>query len=104
MLLAVGVLWWFLRDVRATALIATAIPISLLTTFIVLELTGRSLNVISLAGLAAGERIAGLGAVARVGVVAHGVVGSVEAGVETRVAAVGGARDTVVARRRPAGS
>ena len=51
-LLAVGVLWWFLRDVRATALIATAIPISLLTTFVVLQITGRTLNVISLAGLA----------------------------------------------------
>jgi multidrug efflux pump subunit AcrB len=51
-LLAVGVLWWFLRDMRATLLIATAIPISLLSTFIVLQLTGRSLNVISLAGLA----------------------------------------------------
>ncbi|MDX1381171.1 MAG: efflux RND transporter permease subunit, partial [Xanthomonadales bacterium] len=31
---------------------ATAIPISLLATFVVLQLTGRSLNVISLAGLA----------------------------------------------------
>jgi multidrug efflux pump subunit AcrB len=51
-LLAVGVLWWFLRDTRATLLIAMAIPVSLLTTFIVLQLTGRSLNVISLAGLA----------------------------------------------------
>jgi len=51
-LLAVGVLWLFLRDTRATVLIATAIPISLLSTFIVLGLTGRSLNVISLAGLA----------------------------------------------------
>ena len=51
-LLAVGVLWLFLRDGRATLLIASAIPISLLSTFIVLGLTGRSLNVISLAGLA----------------------------------------------------
>jgi len=51
-LLAVGILWLFLRDVRATLLIAIAIPVSLLTTFIVLRLTGRSLNVISLAGLA----------------------------------------------------
>ncbi|HZH44303.1 MAG TPA: efflux RND transporter permease subunit [Lysobacter sp.] len=51
-LLAIGCLWWFLRDVRATALIACAIPISLLATFIVLKLGGRSLNVISLAGLA----------------------------------------------------
>jgi multidrug efflux pump subunit AcrB len=51
-MLAIGVLWWFLRDSRGTLLIATAIPVSLLTTFIVLQLTGRSLNVISLAGLA----------------------------------------------------
>ncbi len=51
-LLSVGVLWWFLRDGRATLLIAISIPISLLTTFIVLQMTGRSLNVISLAGLA----------------------------------------------------
>ncbi|MDX1556501.1 MAG: efflux RND transporter permease subunit, partial [Xanthomonadales bacterium] len=51
-ILAIGVLWWFLRDTRGTLLIATAIPVSLLTTFVVLQLTGRSLNVISLAGLA----------------------------------------------------
>jgi len=51
-LLSVGVLWWFLRDRRGTLLIATSIPVSLLSTFIVLQLTGRSLNVISLAGLA----------------------------------------------------
>jgi multidrug efflux pump subunit AcrB len=51
-LLAIGILWWFLRQTRATLLVATAIPISVLTTFIVLNLAGRSLNVISLAGLA----------------------------------------------------
>jgi multidrug efflux pump subunit AcrB len=50
--LAIGVLWLFLRQWRATFLIALAIPVSLLTTFIVLNLAGRSLNVISLAGLA----------------------------------------------------
>ncbi len=52
MLLAIGVLWVFLRQLRATLLIGLAIPISLLTTFVVLSLTGRTLNVISLAGLA----------------------------------------------------
>ncbi|RCU50907.1 AcrB/AcrD/AcrF family protein [Corallincola holothuriorum] len=51
-LLAIGVLWWFMRQTRATLLVALAIPISLLSTFVVLKLTGRSLNVISLAGLA----------------------------------------------------
>ncbi len=52
MLFAITVLWLFLRQWRATLLIATAIPISLLATFIILNLTGRSMNVISLAGLA----------------------------------------------------
>lgn len=51
-ILSLSVLWFFIRRVRATLIIATAIPVSLLSTFIVLEITGRSLNVISLAGLA----------------------------------------------------
>jgi len=51
-ILALSILWFFVRRMRATLIIATAIPISLLSTFIVLEITGRSLNVISLAGLA----------------------------------------------------
>lgn len=50
-LLALTVLWFFIRRMRAMLIIATAIPISLLSTFIVLEITGRSLNVISLDGL-----------------------------------------------------
>ena len=51
-ILSLSVLWFFIRRARATLIIATAIPISLLTTFIVLSVLGRSLNVISLAGLA----------------------------------------------------
>ena len=51
-LLALGVLWLFLRQWRATLIIALAIPVSLLTTLVVLTMAGRSLNVISLAGLA----------------------------------------------------
>jgi len=51
-LLSIGVLWLFLRQWRATLVVALAIPLSLLTTFTVLQITGRTLNVISLAGLA----------------------------------------------------
>ena len=51
-LLAFGILWWFLRQMRATLIIALAIPISLLATITVLLLTGRSVNAISLAGMA----------------------------------------------------
>ncbi|MEM1091453.1 MAG: efflux RND transporter permease subunit [Pseudomonadota bacterium] len=51
-LLALGVLWLFLRRFGATALIALTIPFSLAAAFIALKLLGRSINVISLAGLA----------------------------------------------------
>ena len=50
--LAIVSLWWFLRRFRATVLIAVAIPISLFAAFFLLYLTGRTLNIISLAGLA----------------------------------------------------
>ena len=51
-LLATAVLWWFLRRWRATLMVALAIPISLFVTFIALNATGRTINIISLAGLA----------------------------------------------------
>ncbi len=51
-MLAIIVLWWFLRRVRTTLVVAVSIPVCLLASFIVLEITGRTLNVISLAGLA----------------------------------------------------
>ncbi len=51
-LLAISILWWFMRKLRATLIISMAIPASIMSTFIVLQMTGRSLNVISLAGLA----------------------------------------------------
>lgn len=51
-LLAVAALWFFLRDRRATLIIAASIPISLMVAFLALQLFGLTLNVISLAGLA----------------------------------------------------
>jgi multidrug efflux pump subunit AcrB len=51
-LLALVVVWWFMREWRVTLLIAATIPVCLCATFVVLDLFGRSLNVISLAGLA----------------------------------------------------
>ena len=50
--LAITILWWFLRRVRATLMVAVAIPVSLFTAFVVMQVTGRTLNMISLAGLA----------------------------------------------------
>lgn len=50
--LAIFGLWLFLRRFRATIIISAAIPVCLLSTLIVLFVFGRTLNVISLAGLA----------------------------------------------------
>ncbi|HGX93568.1 MAG TPA: efflux RND transporter permease subunit, partial [Candidatus Tenderia sp.] len=51
-LLAIGVLWWFFRKFRATLMVALAIPACVLGSFMILDAAGRTLNVISLAGLA----------------------------------------------------
>ncbi len=52
MSLAIVVLWWFLRKFRATLSVALAIPLCLLIAFMVLDFTGRTLNIISMAGMA----------------------------------------------------
>lgn len=51
-LLAVGGLWYFLRGPRALLVIGASIPISLFFAVITLHMLGRTLNVVSLAGLA----------------------------------------------------
>ena len=50
--LAIVVLWLFLRRFRATLLVAVAIPVSLFAAFLGLDFAGRTVNIISLAGLA----------------------------------------------------
>ncbi|PZO07850.1 MAG: RND transporter [Lysobacteraceae bacterium] len=51
-LLAVLVVWWFLRDWRATWISALALPLSIIPTFGVMWLFGFSLNLITLLALA----------------------------------------------------
>ena len=53
-LLAVLVLYVFLRELRSTLIIGVAIPISIVATFILMYGRGVSLNVMSLGGLALG--------------------------------------------------
>ena len=50
-LLAMLVVWWFLRDWRATVLSAVALPLSIIPTFGVIYLCGFSLNTITLLSL-----------------------------------------------------
>ncbi len=53
-LLAIGVILIFLVSVRATAIVAVAIPLSIVATFILLYFSGQTLNVFTLGGLALG--------------------------------------------------
>ncbi len=53
-LLAILVLFLFLREFRTTAVISVAIPVSIAATFAPMNLAGLSLNIMSLGGLALG--------------------------------------------------
>lgn len=53
-ILAILVLMVFLRSVRATLIVAIAIPISLMFAIVLIYLTGITLNIVSLGGLALG--------------------------------------------------
>lgn len=53
-LLAILVLFLFLRDTRSTLIIATSIPISVVATFVLMYLLDVSLNIMSLGGLTLG--------------------------------------------------
>lgn len=87
-LLALIVVWWFMREPRVTVLIALTIPVCLCATFTVLDLLGRSLNVISLAGLALAVGMVVEGAI----VVSGNVVRLRESGMPLQDAAREGAR------------
>jgi CzcA family heavy metal efflux pump len=51
-LLAVGILFLFLRDARTTLVAATSLPLSVIGTFFFLKLLGGTLNLMTLGGLA----------------------------------------------------
>ncbi|MCC7137092.1 MAG: efflux RND transporter permease subunit [Planctomycetes bacterium] len=51
-ILATLILILFLKSITSTLVVGLSIPISLITTFIVMQLLGRTLNIVSLAGLA----------------------------------------------------
>lgn len=53
-ILAVLILYLFLRNVRATLIIGISMPVSIMTTFVLMYFFGINLNLISLSGLALG--------------------------------------------------
>ncbi len=88
-LLTIAVLLLFLRSGRSTIIIALAIPISIIGTFLMLDLMGRSLNVVSLAGLAFAVGMLVDNAV----VVLENIYRHYQSGEEPFVAAVRGAKE-----------
>lgn len=53
-ILAVFILFIFLRNIRSTFIVGTAIPVSIITTFALMYFSGLTLNMVSLGGLALG--------------------------------------------------
>ena len=92
-LLAVVVLFLFLRDFRSTAIIGAAIPLSIVCTFAPMYLGGVSLNLMSLGGLALGVGMLVDNAV----VVLENIQVHIEAGKPRRQAAVDGTAEVAAA-------
>jgi HAE1 family hydrophobic/amphiphilic exporter-1 len=91
--LAVLVLFLFLRDLRATAIIATAIPISVICTFAALYMGDVSLNLMSLGGLALGVGMLVDNSV----VVLEAISVHLESGKSRQQAAIAGAKEVAAA-------
>ena len=91
--LAVAVLFAFLKDFRATAIIAAAIPLSIVATFAPMYIGGVSLNLMSLGGLALGIGMLVDNAV----VVLENIQVFVERGESRRTAAIRGTREVSAA-------
>lgn len=91
--LAIAVLFAFLRDFKATIIIAAAIPLSIVTTFAPMYIGGVSLNLMSLGGLALGIGMLVDNAV----VVLENIQVFVEKGEDRREAAVRGAQEVAAA-------
>ncbi len=92
-LLAVVVLFLFLRDFRSTAIIGAAIPLSIVCTFAPMYLGGVSLNLMSLGGLALGVGMLVDNAV----VVLENIQVQIEAGKPRRQAAIEGTAEVAAA-------
>src|SRR5690606_27341689 len=87
--LAVLILLVFLRDLRATTVIALAIPFSVLATFALMYFSGTSLNLISFGGLALGIGMLVDNAI----VILENIYRKREEGLPARQAAVEGAQE-----------
>ncbi len=87
--LAMFVLLFFLRNIRSTAIIATAIPISAVATFALMYFSGFTLNIMTLGGLALGIGMLVDNAI----VVLENIYRLRESGIESEKASVDGSEE-----------
>ena len=92
-ILSVFVLLFFLRNLRSTAIIATAIPISITATFALLYFGGLTLNIMTLGGIALGIGMLVDNAI----VVLENIFRMKEAGLPPAEAAVAGSEEVTAA-------
>ncbi len=86
--LAILILFVFLKDIRPTTIVALSIPVSVLTAIVLMYFSGITLNIISLSGLALGVGMLVDNSI----VVIENIYRLRNLGVSTRKAAVQGAR------------
>ena len=86
MLLAVLVLFFFLRRIRTTLIVSVSIPISIIATFTLMYFNGLTLNVMTLSGLALGAGML----IDNVIVVIESIFRNREQGLERREAIING--------------
>jgi len=89
--LAVLVLLFFLRNIGGTAIIATAIPISIIATFALMYFGGFTLNIMTLGGLALGVGMLADNAI----VVLENIFRRRESGAGSELAAVSGSEEVI---------
>ena len=92
-ILAISLLMIFLRSIRSTAVIATAIPISIIATFVLMYFGGFTLNIMTLGGLALGIGMLVDSSI----VVLENVFRHRECGVESKLAAIAGSEEVTAA-------
>lgn len=88
-ILVVLVMWWFLRSRRATYIAAIAIPVSLISAFIMFSAFGFSINALTLLAIVLAVGIVVDDAI----VVIENVFRKLEAGMTPRLAAIEGSRE-----------
>lgn len=92
-ILAIVILFAFLRNLRSTAIIAIAIPVSVIATFVLMYFNKMSLNIISLGGLSLGIGMLVDNSI----VVLDNIHRLREDGISKEEAAINGAREVMVA-------